>query len=340
MPVNVYDNAGNQFVFGETFNINSLNLPLVTESRTKYSFPFGDAELVQIAFSGIYILYGDIIMREAKTLYFNLSDQGDLVELHFTLSGTGKMHNRDTGNDYIFKQNQYNMNYIPNFNGKGDYDKDQEYKFFEIHFTSEFFSELAADSSPILIDFANQITRNAQVELVAPSLPISFPMHQCIRQVMNCNLKGGLKLLFLQSKCIELLALQAQAYEEYNSTYTSGGLKSGYDKDQIHFAKDYLLQHAGTPPSLTELARIAGINEFKLKRGFREIFNNSVFGYLNDYRLHEAKQILASGGTIKDTADRFGFSSVQHFSKAFKQKFGVPPGQCRAIGTCSGSTDK
>lgn len=329
MPVNVYDNAGYQFVFGDAFSLDAINLPLVTENRTKYSFPFGDAELVQIAFSGIYIVYGDMIMREAKTLYFDLADQGDLVELHFTLAGNGNMHNRDTGSNYLFKENEYNMHYIPNFNGKGDYHKGQEYKFFEIHFTSEFFRELAADSSPVLIDFANKIARNDQAELITPNLPITFTMHQCIREVMNCNLKGGLKLLFLQSKCIELLALQAQAYEEYGACSTSSGLRSGYDKDQIHFAKDYLLQHAVTPPSLTELARVAGINEFKLKKGFREIFNNSVFGYLNDYRLHEAKELLSSGSTIKETADRFGFSSVQHFSKAFKQKFGVPPGRCK-----------
>lgn len=327
MPVNVYDNTGHQFVFGENFSLDAINHPLVTENRTKYSFPFGDAELVQIAFSGIYIVYGDIVMREAKTLYFNMSDQGDLIELHFTLAGTGHMRNEHTGSSYDFKENQYNMHYIPYFIGRGDYRKDLKYKFFEVHFSSPFFMELAEESSPVLIDFADKITSDNHAELINPSLPITFPMHQCIREIMNCNLKGGLKLLFLQSKCIELLALQAQAYEEYNDKASI--LRCTYDTEQIHFAKDYLLQHADQPPSLTELARIAGINEFKLKKGFREIFNTSVFGYLNDYRLHEAKQLLYSGNTIKEVADRFGFSSVQHFSKAFKQRFGIPPGQCK-----------
>ncbi len=329
MPVNVYDEKGHQFILGNNFDLGAINQPLVTENRTRYSFPFGDAELVQIAFSGIYIVYGDILMREAKTLYFNLSDQGELVELHFTLAGNGSMYNQETGSNYLFKENQYNMHYIPSFTGRGDYRKDLAYKFFEVHFTTAFFRELAEDSAPVLIDFAHKIAGNHKAEVVTPSLPISFPMHQCIREIMNCNLRGGLKLLFLQSKCIELLALQAQAYEEYYDHAGRHTFKPGYDKDQIHFAKDYLLLHAAEPPSLSELARIAGINEFKLKKGFREIFNNSIFGYLNDYRLHEAKQMLASGTAIKETADHFGFSSVQHFSKAFKQKFGLPPGQCK-----------
>jgi AraC-like DNA-binding protein len=159
---------------------------------------------------------------------------------------------------------------------------------------------------------------------------MSFAMHQCIQEIMHNKLTGGLKLLFLQSKCVELLALQAQMYE--NSTVPSASIicKSDYDKDCIHFAKDYLIQHAQEPPSLIELAKIAGVNEFKLKQGFREVFNTTVFGYLSDYKLNQARDLLLGGqAPIKDISEQLGYSSVQHFNNAFRKKFGVPPGKVR-----------
>ncbi|WP_118975036.1 helix-turn-helix domain-containing protein [Taibaiella koreensis] len=329
MPVSVYDSNGQQYSFGDgSFSAGIINQPLVTESRVKYSFPFGDAELVQIAFSGIYIVYGDIMMQEAKVLHFSMAEEIDLVELHFTLAGSGSLYNEASGSTYNFRQNEYNMHYIPHFEGTGNYRKDQKYQFFEVHFTKKFFTELAQDSSPMLMEFAGKLAASDLTELVTPSLPMTFAMHQCIREIMGCNQKGGLKLLFLQSKSIELLTLQAQAFEEYHDR-NPGACKTEYDKERIHYAREYLLLHAAEPPSLTELARVAGLNEFKLKNGFREIFNNSVFGYLNEYRLQGAREMLLAGGAIKTVADHFGFSSVQHFSKAFRQQFGLPPGQCR-----------
>jgi AraC-like DNA-binding protein len=74
----------------------------------------------------------------------------------------------------------------------------------------------------------------------------------------------------------------------------------------------------------------AGINEFKLKHGFKEVFKNTVFGYLSDYKLLKAKELLAdSSKDIKSISDELGYSSVQHFSNAFSKKFGISPGKAR-----------
>jgi AraC-like DNA-binding protein len=327
MAVTVYDETGEQYIVGDVFSLNILEQPLVTERRQIYSFPFGDAELVQIGFSGIFIVYGDMQVRQNRILNFDVTGDIDLVEMHFTLAGNGYIKNRSTGREYSFKSNEHNMHYSPVFMGSGEYRGQVQYKFFEVHFTTRFFFELAKDSSPILMQFAEQIQKGKDSELYHDNLPISFAMHQCINDIMNCKVTGGLKLLFLQSKCIELLALQAQMYEDamHRSVIIC---KSDYDKDCIHFAKEYLLQHSVQPPSLTELAKIAGINEFKLKQGFKEVFNNTVFGYLTDYKLNQARDLLLTGHiAIKDVADQLGYSSVQHFNSAFRKKFGVPPGK-------------
>lgn len=57
-------------------------------------------------------------------------------------------------------------------------------------------------------------------------------------------------------------------------------VRTDYDKQRIFFARDCLLKNIDAPPTLSQLARAAGLNEFKLKKGFKEIFNQTVFEYL------------------------------------------------------------
>jgi AraC-like DNA-binding protein len=272
-------------------------------------------------------------LYETMRLNFEVTGDVDLVELHFTLQGDGMMRNLASGKEYHFKANQHNIHYSPVFSGTGQYGGGLErYKFFEVHFTTRFFLELAKDSSPSLMRFAEKIASGNEIDLSRDNMPISFAMHQCINDIMHANFTGGLKLLFLQSKCIELLTLQSQMYEDAERAAATSSLicKPGHDTDSIHFAREYLIEHAAQPPSLTELARLAGINEFKLKQGFKALYNNTVFGYLTDYKLTQAKQLLVGKVSIKEVADKLGYSSVQHFNSAFRKKFGLPPGKIKS----------
>jgi AraC-like DNA-binding protein len=329
MAIRVYDEKGEHIDIGGGL-YKAMEQPLVVERREKFSYPFGDTELVQLIFPGVYILYGDTRMYQSQRLRLEMFDEPDLVEMHFTLSGNARLLNEINGREYRFKPNEHNMHYHPQVIGIADYNMHEQHIFFEVHFTTSFFLELAKDSSPLLMQFAEKIQTGNITELSENNLQISFAMHQCIHEIMNNKLAGGLKLLFLQSKCIELLALQAQMYEDSLCKSSSIICKSDYDKGAIHYAKDYLTQHAQQPPSLTELAKIVGVNEFKLKQGFREVFNTTVFGYLSDYKLNQARELLLGGALpIKEIAEQLGYSSVQHFNNAFRKKFGVPPGKVR-----------
>ena len=96
------------------------------------------------------------------------------------------------------------------------------------------------------------------------------------------------------------------------------------------YAREYIMNNLETPPGLSELAKIVGINEYKLKRGFKEIFGNTVFGYLSDARLEIAKNdLLESKKTVSGISSELGYSSVQHFSSAFKKKFGLSPNKLK-----------
>ncbi len=98
------------------------------------------------------------------------------------------------------------------------------------------------------------------------------------------------------------------------------------DVDRIYQARDILLQCLDNPPSLIELARQVGLNDCTLKRGFRQVFGTTAFGYLHNYRLEQARQLLEERRlNISEIAQAIGFANRSHFASAFRKKFGITP---------------
>lgn len=83
-------------------------------------------------------------------------------------------------------------------------------------------------------------------------------------------------------------------------------------------------------PSLKDLAHQMGTNEYKLKYSFKQLYGTTIFRFLTQERLRQAKTlIMHSGHSLKDIAHMTGFKSVTHFSRAFKDKYGLPPKDLR-----------
>ena len=308
----------------------NLGLALVTEHRQKHSFFFGDAEMVEINLPDIYIVYGDIALKKHR-LRFRSTDAPDYVELHFSISGSGRLENFISGRSYRFSAQEHNIIYEPAFDGTGQFNESGGYKFLELHFRKEYFIKALSGNGEMIDRFCEHVAAGRFATLSEHNMAITLEIRQCVSDIINCNFKGGLKALFLNAKCLELLTLQARASQAFGRDRGQSVLKSRYDIDSIHHAKDLLLANADQPLSLQELARQVGINEFKLKNGFKELYQTTVFGYLSDVKLHKAKQQLLEGVPIKSVAEALGYSSVQHFSNAFRKKFGVSPGKSVAL---------
>lgn len=244
----------------------------------------------------------------------------DVVEMHFTLKGDGFLQDEVSGACYPYRAQQFNMHYLPQFSGSGFHEENAVYKFFEIKIDTAFFKSLCIDSNPILQEFANGMQRG---NISRPNLPITTAMQQCIDAVIQNPFTGQLKLFYIQSKCLELLALQTEAYEKELSVGKPQVIK---EEEAIRYAAKFLLDNRLAPPSLNELAKQAGINTFKLKKGFHQVFGCTAFEYLHQERLREAAQQLRAGIPIKEVAYLQGYSSVQHFTRAFKKQFGITPG--------------
>lgn len=82
------------------------------------------------------------------------------------------------------------------------------------------------------------------------------------------------------------------------------------------------------PPSLIELSKLAGINEYKLKVGFKEEYGTTVFAYLRNKRLEKAWEIISTGDiSVSQTATMVGYNNFSHFAEAFRKQYGINPSE-------------
>ncbi len=145
-----------------------------------------------------------------------------------------------------------------------------------------------------------------------------------LNQLFNIQLSNNANRLFYQGKILELLALYFS--DKKPDTESCPFLNDQDTVRKIKNAKEYLLKNIDTPPSLKELARVGGLNEYQLKAGFKEIYGNTVFGYLLDHKLDNARMLLDTQKyQVSEVAYQIGYTNPSHFIAAFRKKFGVTP---------------
>jgi AraC family transcriptional regulator, transcriptional activator of the genes for pyochelin and ferripyochelin receptors len=99
-----------------------------------------------------------------------------------------------------------------------------------------------------------------------------------------------------------------------------------YDVPALELAKSIIEKDPASRIHLPMLADKAGINEFKLKIGFRELFRTSPYQYRLRLCLERAKELLEeTDDTIDQIASKVGFDTYNGFSTAFKKAFNIPP---------------
>lgn len=154
----------------------------------------------------------------------------------------------------------------------------------------------------------------------------SLMMNALLQQILQCPYKGLTKRMYLESKAIELLALLVEEEAEIHRDKAQADLAGLDYRDRIQYAQEILMNNLTDPPSLMELARRVGMCDYNLKRGFKEVFDTTVFGYLRDRRLERAQQLLLEPWmTVAEVARTVGYESHASFTTAFKKKYGVSP---------------
>ena len=154
---------------------------------------------------------------------------------------------------------------------------------------------------------------------------ISEPVLLVLQQIMNKTIDNSLEELYVKGKIYELLSLHFNKSANTEDEYCPFLGDDAYVL-KIRKAKDIIISRMVEPPSLQELANEVGLNLKKLKEGFKQIYGDSVYSFLFDYKMEHARKLLESNQyNVNEVGNAVGYSTASHFIAAFKKKYGTTP---------------
>lgn len=156
-------------------------------------------------------------------------------------------------------------------------------------------------------------------ELISPAIAV------VLSQLMNYNLHQSVMELYVRGKAMELIALYFNRMEDV-AIEQCPFLVDEENVKRIRQAKDIIIGRMAEPPTLPELAEEIGLSLKRLKEGFKQIYGDSVYSFLFNYKMEYARKMLETNQhNVNEVGLKVGYSTASHFITAFKKKYGTTP---------------
>ncbi|MEM1169669.1 MAG: AraC family transcriptional regulator [Cyanobacteria bacterium P01_H01_bin.35] len=253
------------------------------------------------------------------------------LTLAFQLAGTYRVWTEGIGNGYHYEKNGENyLFFLPDTKEVEEIQSGVILDRIRIIVEPELFRNFSNSQLDLIPSELKALIANDSRQIFHLNVGAITPaMQQALHQIIGCSYQGMARQIYLESKALELISLQLtqliQSQSEIISSSSSGCLQPD-DLGRIHLAKSILEANLENPPSLMELAREVQLNDYKLKRGFKEVFGTTTFGYLQKIRMEQGKNLLAERMlTVAGVAQTVGYKSPSRFCDAFKKHFGITP---------------
>ncbi len=268
---------------------------------------------------GFYVL--KFQNEEETTVAYKRDINKRFIQFHFCLKGKGL---------FVFNQGNYTLNVTEEnslllFNTQVDLplhlELSQSSSVVSVVMTLRKFHTLFTSEANYIpfLSTDNQEKKYYAQEPFSPSIAV------ILSQIINYNLHPSIKALYVKGKIYELIALY------FNKSPNADIEQCPYLADEenvkkIKKAKEIILANMAEPPTLPELAAEIGLSLKRLKEGFKQIYGDSVYSFLFDYKLDYAKRLLETGQyNVNEIGLKIGYSTASHFIAAFKKKYNTTP---------------
>jgi len=243
------------------------------------------------------------------------------IQFHFCTKGHG---------DFLFNEGNYSFpveeeNNILLFNPQRDLPLDLKlspntWLVSVIISIKKFHSLFSQDADHIhFLSPGNLTKKYYDSSIISPSMAV------VLSQILSANVHPSMQALYLKGKVYELLSLYFNKSEDANSEQCPF-LVDEENVRKIRQAKEIILTHMAEPPSLQALSNEIDLSLSKLKEGFKQLYGDTVYGYLLSHKMEEARRMLESGKyNVNEVGLKIGYSTASHFIAAFKKKYGTTP---------------
>lgn len=154
--------------------------------------------------------------------------------------------------------------------------------------------------------------------------PISADESIVLSQISSYKVQQIIDKLFLKAKIYELLSLYFQPVSD--TANACPYLEEEENVEKIRLAKRIIIERMAEPPTLKALAEEIELPLAYLKDGFKQIYGDTVFNFLWEYKMEYARRMLTTKKyNVSEVSYKVGYSTASHFIAAFKKKFGITP---------------
>jgi AraC family transcriptional regulator, transcriptional activator of the genes for pyochelin and ferripyochelin receptors len=204
---------------------------------------------------------------------------------------------------------------------------DREVRLAHVEFGLKYFDSLLCPNERWSAELYEKLQRQ-EVVYSGGSL-VCRSTNEIIQSILNCPLTGKLRKLFLEAKVIELITVQLQHYRALTDIPETSMLKKS-ELQLMEEVKCFLSSTFSEDHSLKSIALHFGINEFKLKKNFKQHFGETIFDFLFNLKMDHAYHLLRdSGKLVNEVSREVGYKNPNHFTTAFTKRFGVRPSMLR-----------
>lgn len=152
-------------------------------------------------------------------------------------------------------------------------------------------------------------------------------------EIIHCQLSGVHRKLVLESHIL-FLFYQTQKGTGYLPTGCADclAISQSVEVDKMYKARKYILDNLGHPLTIPLIASTVGTNQCYLKKGFKEVFDQTIFKFIQENRMVKARHLLQHADlTITEIAFAVGYASLSSFSQAYKNYYGIAPTEVASI---------
>jgi len=291
-------------------------LQQLEERHSKKSAAWGNLSINELWFDGACVF--ESIIEANKSCHLNMQCDNACWLMNFVLDGelaTAK----GAANGAGLKAGEYNCLYCANLDIEAGIDTTTH--LFTVCLTRRFIKNLFW-KTPIFND--DDLSAGKKTIFVTGNQPITRQLKTIITEINQTEHPSYIRRIYLEGKILELLSLQLRD-SRLHPVENARPIADNNDLQKLETARQLLEANIKKPHSLIELAKKCGLNDFKLKKGFKEIYGQTVFGYLAELRMQKAQKLLQNGLPVSEVADTVGYKNAQHFTTAFKKRFDVLP---------------